>query len=312
MKNLLIPVVLLMFTTVACKKKNEPSNPVGNTNFKTYASMDEVFTLLELKPKVLVFDASVGKSFYGNSGTRYTFAPSCFIDASGSVVTGNVQVEVTEYLKKGDMIFSGVLPISDGESLISGGEFNVRASKNGQELFIKPGLTFQANIPRLGSKDTTMSLFRGLSTNSKPEDKVNWRFRIPDTGISWLTFSNDSFHVISDSLRYWNADKFMNNPNYQKFTVYLVGTNVTIDGTSLYSYVLYDGVRALLKIYNGQTTIPVVHVPDIPCHFISYGLINGHFYGGVIGATPQNGEKYTITLTEVDPADFKAQLALYE
>ena len=50
------------------------------------------------------------------------------------------------------------------------------------------------------------------------------------------------------------------------------------------------------------------HVPNIPVHFVSYGIINGKFYGGVTAATPVTGGNYTIFLSQVDPTAFKGQL----
>ncbi len=122
MKKLIVPIVLLMLVAGSCKKK-EDTVSTSTSTFKTYGSMDEIFDALSLKPKVVSFDAAAGSSFYGNSGTRYIFQPNCFQDASGATVTGNVQVAATEWLKKGDMIFSGVLPISDGGRCCQEGKF---------------------------------------------------------------------------------------------------------------------------------------------------------------------------------------------
>lgn len=308
MKKLLIPVVLLMLTTLACKKKNEPSNPVGTTNFKTYASMDEVSALLAQQSKVVIFDASAGQSFYTDNGVRYIFQPNCFWDAGGVVVTGNVQVEVTEYLKKGDMIFSGVLPLSDGMSLISGGEINVKATKNGQPLRIDPLKPFEAKISQRGSKDTVMSFFGGETNGGTTNNKVNW-VQNKDSLSGKLIYKGDTISIFSDSARYCNADRFLNNPNYQSFKVNVVATGATIDAANLYGYALFDQYNGFWPLTTlSGTTFDEHHVPDIPVHFVVYSLINGHFYGGVFGATPATGKTYTVTLTEVDPKDFKAQI----
>ncbi len=313
MKKLLIPVVLLMLTTQACKKKNEPSNPVGTTNFKTYASMDEVFTMLVQKSKVMIFDAGTGTSFSTDNGVRYIFQPNSFIDAAGAVVTGNVQVEVTEYLKKGDMIFSGVLPVSNGEALASGGEFNVKASKNGQELFVKPGMAFQANLPQFGKKDTAMLLFVGRVNGQSSTDKVNWVRTESDSSSKTyrnIKYFGDTVNMICDSFNMWNCDHFRGLADPQKFKVSIVANNADISKiTNLNGYALFDKENALVYLgYTTTNTYDVTNMPSAAVHFVVFGLINGHFYGGVWGATTKTGETYTVTLTEVDPKDFKAQI----
>lgn len=312
MKKLLIPVVLLMLTTLACKKKNEPSNPVGNTNFKTYASMDEVFTMLEQKSKVIIFDAGTGTSFSTDNGVRYIFQPNSFIDATGAVVTGNVQVEVTEYPKKGDMIFSCVLPVSNWFPLVSGGEFYVKASKNGQELFVNPGKSFQANLPQFGSKDTAMDMFIGRATRDSIS-KVNWQMIEQDTSKAkyrGASYFSDTVRMICDSFNYWNCDHFMSTPNLQKFKVTITSSTADISKlTYERTYVLFDKQNGVIGLYDYTKNVyNVSNIPSVPVHFVSFGLIDGHFYGGVWGATAKTGENYTVTLTEVDPKDFKAQI----
>ena len=314
MKKVLIPVVMLMLTTLACKKKNEPSNPVGTTNFKTYSSMEDVFTMLAQQPKVMIFDAGAGTSFYGNSGVRYIFPPSCFMYATGIVVTGNVQVEVTEYPKKGDMIFSGVLPVSDGLPLVSGGEFYVKASKDGQALFVNPGVSYKANLPQFGSKDTVMSLFTGNTNGGTATNKVNWQVSEPDTTIiknRWIKYSKDTTEMICDSFHFWNCDHFMGLSNLQDFKITVTATNADISKVvNLLTYTLFDKDNALIPAQSpaNNNVYEVKNIPMAPVHFVSFGLINGHFYGGVSVATPKTGENYTVTLTEVDPKDFKAQI----
>lgn len=316
MKKILAPIALFLLLATSCKKE-EPNNNVTISTYKTYSSMDEIFNELSLKPKVVSIDAAAGASFYGNSGTRYIFQPNCFIDATGATVTGNIQIEVTEWLNKGDMIFSGVLPISNGESIVSGGEFKVKASKGGAELFIKPGKTFEAKIPQFGSKDTVMQFFKGDEIPQQIANRANWRLS-PTDSFSRVVFNGDTISLFSDSIGFCNADRFMKRPfTYQEFKVTIVPPiGVTIAPTDeLFTIALYDNQKSLWKC--GWYGAPVNnvysegHVPNIPVHFISHVLVNGHFYGGVQAATPKTGENYTVTLKEVDPKEFKAQIALY-
>ncbi len=308
MKNTFITVALLMLAIISCKKKDDTVSIPPTTIYSTYSSIDTIFTMLSLQPKVVSLLSDSGGSFYGNSGTRYIFKKSCFVDASGATVTGNVQISVTEYLKKGDMIFSGVLPVSDGEPLISGGEINVTATKGGQEIFIKPGMTYSVNIPQSGSKDTVMSYFRGNTTGGSIANKVNWK--IPDSGKNReVYYTKDSLGILPDSLNYTNADRFLTNPDYQSFNVTVNASGTTINSNTLYTYALYDNYKGLWPLQNASTNVySEHHVPNIPVHFVSFCLINGHFYGGVLGATPKTGSNYSISLTEVKPDDFKAQI----
>src|ERR1700761_3187345 len=97
MKKIWIPCLLLVL--VAACKKNDNSN-TNNNNSNTFTSARAAMNTVAPIAKTVTIDAATGGSFYGNSGTRYTFPASAFISANGSLVTGNVQLQATEYLNK--------------------------------------------------------------------------------------------------------------------------------------------------------------------------------------------------------------------
>ncbi|MCW3120757.1 MAG: hypothetical protein JWQ38_249 [Flavipsychrobacter sp.] len=315
MKKILLPMALLALLFTSCKKDNY--SPTGtNTTFKTYTSIDEVFSSLSLQPKVVTFDAAAGSSFYGNSGTRYTFRPNCFADAAGNVVTGNVQVEVTEWTKKGDMIFSGMLPVSYGEALVSGGELEVKATKNGTEIFPRKYYGgFQANIPQGKTADSAMEMFRGQTLQGSNASKVNWQItKRVDSGFNsrYMSYYKDTIAIICDSFKQWNCDHFMGSADLQTFKVNLTAAGKTVtDATQMYSYALFETENTLLMLKSADNGVySINYLPKMSMRFVSFGLINGHFYGGVsIVASPAiTGSTYTVPLTEVDPKDFKSQI----
>lgn len=294
---------LISLTLVACSKKDNNNNtpPADNT-------IATVFAAQKLQPKTVTIDAGSDASFYGNSGTRYIFSANSLQTLSGTSVTGNVQVQITEYLQKGDMIFSKMLPISGGQPLASAGELNITATQNGQQLYLKPGTTFQANVP---GASANMILFKGLPNADTTNNLVNWRQAKPDSNIGVVVIGNDTTAIISDSLGECNADQFMTNPDYQNFTVTVAGVTLPANA-QVFGYTLYDDYKAvwplgLIGSYtNGVFTEQ--HVPNIPVHFAVFTVINGTFYGGTLGATPATGSNYTVTLAQIDVATFKQQL----
>lgn len=293
---------LISLTLAACSKKDNNTTPPANNTAAT------VFANQKLQPKTVTIDAGNDASFYGNSGTRYIFSANSLQTANGTGVTGNVQMQVTEYLQKGDMIFSKMLPISGSEPLLSAGELNITATQNGQTLYLKPGTTFRANVP---GNSTNMILFKGIANEDTTVSIVNWRQAKPDSNIGVVVIGNDTTSIISDSLGQCNADYFMTNPDYQNFTVTVAGVTLPAN-TQVLGYTLYDDYKAvwplgLIGSYaNGVFTEQ--HVPNIPVHFAVFTVINGTFYGGTLGATPSTGSNYTVTLSQIDPTTFKQQL----
>ena len=288
----------------SCSKDYNPGNVVApaSGNYTLVSAMSE----LAVMPKTVTIDAATGGTFKGNSGTQYIFASNAFRTATGATVTGMVTVQVSEYLKKSDMLFSGVLPISGGEPLLSGGEINVTASQGGLELKLNPNVPFTANMPMRGTDAAGMRLFTGK--RDQATGQVNW-MPVADSAVGIATIGTDTISIISNTLDYCNADRFMSNPDYQTFTVKAVVSGGQVVNDSLMGYTLYDTYNGVWPLYlSSGGVFHETHVPTIPVHFVVIGVINGIFYGGITAATPANGGSYQVILTQITPSAFKTQV----
>jgi hypothetical protein len=306
MKKLLLVGACLVFLN-SCKQKDYNVN----ISTPTYSSMDEVFAKLSLRPKALTVDATTGGSFNGNSGTRYIFSPNSFQTASGATVTGKIDMQVCEYLKKGDMIFSKMLPISNGQPLVSGGQLTISASQNGQPIYLKPGCSFTANMPCVGPPDQNMQLFKGQPVSDTATSKVNWTLGDNLKTIGVFTVNGqDTFRVVADSLKPMNADFFLGFTNAQNCDLKVnLASGTTPANTNLYIYSVLSDIKAIVLLgFGNNQAYYNVRVSNHPMHFVAFTLINGKFYAGMTSATPANGSAYNITLSEKDAVQFMSQL----
>ena len=309
-KNTYLIAVMFLVLAASCKN-SDPSTVVTTTG--TYNSLNDIYNLLRNQPKTVTLDATAGGSFYGNSGTRYVFPPSSFMDGAGNTITGNVQISVTEYLQKGDMIFSKMLTVSNGVPLLSGGEFNISAVQGSTKLFMRPFYGFTANMPQSGTPTPGMSLFTGIPSTDTTVTTINWANKVDSNAwhsIGGCVYNGDTISIISDSLHECNADQFMTSPNYQTFTVstYIPGVAIS-SSTVVNAYALYDNYKGEWPLLGGSSGVfSVDHVPNIPVHFAVFTIVNNKFYAAVFPATPATGQNYTVTLAEVDPTTFKNQL----
>ena len=304
--------LLFLVLAAACKKNSDPSTVTTVTG--SYNSLNDIYNLLRNQPKTVTIDAAAGGSFFGNSGTRYVFYPSSFIDGAGNTITGNVQISVTEYLQKGDMIFSKMLPVSNGLPLITGGEFNISAVQGTTKLYLRPfSGAFTANIPQGGTAMPGMSLFTGIPATDTTVTTINWANKIDSNAyhtIGACVYNGDTISIISDSLHECNADQFMTSPNYQTFTVTAAISGTTLPaGTIVNAFALYDTYKGEWPLLDGTNGVfSEHHVPNIPVHFAVFTIVNNKFYAGTLGTTPATGANYTVTLTETDPTAFKTTL----
>jgi hypothetical protein len=86
-------------------------------------------------------------------------------------VTGNVTVTLREVFSTSQMIFSGVLPVSEGIPLNCGGEFFLSASQNNSDVYMKNGMMMEIYVPTQ-ALDNSMQLSINRGTN---DDVVDWR-----------------------------------------------------------------------------------------------------------------------------------------
>jgi len=294
MKHLFIIAGFGLLAFTSCKKGDGQNTAVNGP----YTSLSDVYGKLAPTPKTTSISVSSGGTVTASGGTRYVFPPNAFVTSTGASVTGSVQVVVNDWLNRADMIFGKVIPISNGNSLESGGQAYVSVTQNGQEVFMKPGSRYEMKLPQFGKTVSGMDLFRGKEVIDAT-NTVQWRALDSNFG-GYLVYNGDTISMFSDSMGYYNADRFMSSPNYQSFTVNASDASIQ----SMTAFALYDNVRGMWSF-----TMPSAeHIPNIPVHIVVMGIKNGDFYGGILGITPQTGQTYTVPMAKVDVLSFRQQI----
>lgn len=314
-KVLTVLTVAALAGFTACKKEeikvptvpNNPPTPTG-----TYTSLSKAYEDVAPRWRKVTFNAATGSTFYGNSGTRYIFMPNSFINASGTVVSGNIDVEVLECTNRADMIFGKMLTVSNGALLYSGGEISVKASQGGASLNIRPGYTYTVKMPtNAGVSTAGMDFFRGIATTTVPGSGVDWRI-VKDSTTGGIVYDGDTIIMTPDSVGMSNCDKYA---AYTKATVdvKLDGTGGTIDSANVYSYFLPEGFLSAVSLYGSSfasNTMKNCSVPMLKSHIVVCAVVAGDFYGGTLsGITPSSGTTYTVTLSKTTPTAFKTAIS---
>ena len=215
------------------------------------------------------------------------------------------------------MIFSKMLPISNGASLVSGGEVSIMAKQNGEEVYLKPYHRVVIYIPTTGTPPTDMKLFTGEPNVDTSIYKTNWVLPTVDStsyNIGIFVYPGwDTLGIVSDRLKWINCDHFIGTADLQNCTVGITATGGTLTSYSgLYVYAIFDDMK-LVRSMNWLTTgsnlnYTLSNVPASPVHFVAFSLINGQFFGGSVKATPTNGANFTLNIFPQDAKAFKAQL----
>ena len=225
--------VMVIIAIAACKKTEKTTNtivtPVTTYNYGTdKTQLNQLFSAI--RPVAQTFSVAAGttQTIIAAGGTKLTFYPTSFKNASGSVISsGTINIAITELLKPGDMIANRAATTCNGQLLLSGGEVNIKATMGGQEVFAnKYGLTFK----RPSYSSQPMLLYYGNTNNA--DSVTTWS--LADTTAQGLTapatvIDSDStgtvFNYTFDSCTSFN---WINCDHFYTFSPL---TNITVNAT---------------------------------------------------------------------------------
>ena len=283
-----------------CAKKD------GGTVFGPY-TMQNVFNTMAVTPLRTTFNASSGGTFYGNSGTRYYFPPFS-LERDSVQITGDVDVTVAEYIKVSDMIFSGILPYSNGAPLVTAGAFYLNITQNGNTVVLARPARYQAFMPVPSTMSLTgMSLYFGRPDDTVASNSVNWQ-PVTDTSHGGVTTVTDTVIITTDSVHFNAASRNLLTPTYQSFALQITAPITTFSDT-LVAYAVFDSLNTVWQMSASHNhTITETMVPNVPVHFVVFTVIDGDFYAGITPATPVSGNTYTVYLTKTSPAALRQKI----
>ncbi len=257
-------------------------------------------------------DAETGGEVNGEEGTILYFPANSFLDQNGDPVTGDVDIELVEIYNKAKMLLTkmptnGRRPNGDVETLVSGGEFFVNATQDGQQLQLANAFQLFAPAEEF---DDEMRIFNGQNKDCDGNDvecDVVWeedeqgglepmQREGPDgTGVT-------GYGGFLSNFGWTNIDRWYSDPRPK--TVLYVDPPAGYDNTNSNVYISYDGeptALALLDIYNTETGLFSEHYGLIPIglevHIIFVSVQDGQYVYAIQGATVEENHIEVIGAT---------------
>jgi hypothetical protein len=238
-KSLLVLVLFSSFFFIGCKE-DDVTTPTGEP--LPYDNISELFETQAPQTQSFTIAANTTQTVTGTDGTKITFYANSFVDAQGNTVTGQVNFELKEIFAKGDMIWSERMTVaSNGQLLESGGEFSLKATSAGQEVFLNQDFFMEVPISNATSNPSAMELFTSTESDSTwtPADST-W------VGID---SSNTNYQVNFDSLTWINCDYFYGANNttttFSAEPVLTAGVNLT----DVSAYVVFTNINSVASLY---------------------------------------------------------------
>lgn len=273
-----------------------------------FSSIQDVFTFGKQPVQSFKINAGTGGKIKGKDGIVAIFPPGAFVTNSGQAVTGEVEVVLQEFLHPGDMIFSKMLPVYNGNPLRSGGEFILSARKGSQMLKLANGIMVQVKVPqRPPVNNSGMKLFYGAI---EEDDINNVTWTVADSAMpGYLIYNGDTIDVFTNFLGACNIDAFIPNPQYIQCSIDIDGLPAGTPDADIRAYAIF--VNFLGVIYAGEAQNHTIHmnlVAEEPIKLAVMAVADDEFYANTLLLTPVAGEHYSITLAPADVFAFKESL----
>lgn len=331
LKNILGITFIAAITLTSCNKNDDNDiNPIIiETPLPDGEALKEAFlSNRDEAVQANIIDATAGGSIIGEQGTELVFNPNIFIDSNGDPVTGDVTIELIEVYKKADMLLmdmptNGKRPNGDIETLVSGGEFFVNATQNGEDLQLNAA--FMLVAPAANNEfDNDMKLFNGREDDcdgagecSEQDDDIVWEEDEqnglePRDGIGATGGPAIGYSAFVSQFGWTNIDKWYSDPR-PKTTIF-VDLPEGYDNTNCAVYLSYDGeptALAPMDRWISETELLTEHYGLIPIglevHFILVSQVEDEWTYAIHGTTIEEDHiECFCDPSELDDIDFDA------
>ena len=297
-KQILGLFLMTVALITSCQKDANGDNDILDVTIERASPQDFTdlkATAIENLTQTFQIDVDGSGTFTTEKGVEITINGSCLAN-NGNAVTGMVDVEVIELFDKGTMLATnkttmGLSPTGGKELLVTGGEFFIEATQNGQPLQLICPMQVLVPTALTGGDDTGMTLWDGLiGMDCAIEtgcDDVTWVEQKRDgigAGIDiGQGAAGQSLYVAFFSNFGWtNVDRFWSDPRPKTKLWAAVPEGFDNGNCALYlSYNGEAGSLANLDAYDPETGLFSEHTGIIPigleCHVIFVSEDNGNW-----------------------------------
>lgn len=305
---IVLPIFTLVLVFYSCSSENRSSLPskssYGKIKQNTLNSITTNFHVSGTNPDVHLTSPKGVKIYFDTNN----------LTLNGNPVTGSFDVKYIEIFDNATMVATGKhtmgkMPDGKKAMLVSGGEFYINITKNGQQLELSTPVTLI--IPTSLSDDTggnpDMTLW-----NLAEQDSVWVQEDFNQVGLGGVFLNDGMINTGIDDSTYiaylndfgWtNVDCFYEDQRPKTTILASVPTGYTNQNCDIYLH--YDGngnALAELDTYDGSTGLFSEHYGQIPiglaCHIIFASESQGQWRYAIKPATITAGAIYDFTLSE--------------
>jgi hypothetical protein len=300
-------VVLASIALTSCTNNDETATEIFRPSTgEWYALRNEAINSIT---QTFTMTAGTGAhTFTTAKGVQFTINSNCLTLAGNPVTSGQIDIKYAEVFDPGTMIVTdkttmGKLPNGDMAMIISGGEFYINATRNGQQLDITCQMQLIIPTSLTGGADPQMSLWDGVID---ADGNLDWNRQDPVGQGGLFTEgqgANAQYIAFLNDFGWTNVDRFYSDPRPKTTILAQVPIGYNFQNSGVYLH--YDGEGsslAKLDTFNSGTNQFSEHYGQIPiglqCHVIFVTEENGNFRYAIKAVTVAAGDVYIFTDAE--------------
>lgn len=232
--TLLIATTLLTATVLNTSCKKDRIEAPEEDQLNEYSSVNSYLDSKKQQEQEFVITGSSNDTIVGNQGTRIYGGKNCLADANGDTIDYPFSIHLVELYTPKDMIYWQMPTVASGNILETDGEIRIRATKNGQELFLSCPYGFE--MPN-ASPNSNMTIFTGADNGSY----VNW-----SNTATPFTLTSYGYLGSTSTFGWLNADIQVGTGSGNTLTF----TSQVDDLTNVGIFIYIPATRTVMQVYN--------------------------------------------------------------
>ncbi len=313
MKNQIKNIGLLFLASIAltsCSNNDETSTEIFRPSTgEWYALRNEALNGITQN---FILNAGTGSNtFTSTNGVQITINGNCLTLNGNPITSGQIDIKYAEVFDPGTMLVTdkttmGKLPNGDMAMIISGGEFYINATKNGQQLDITCPMQLIIPADLTGGLETGMSLWDGTidaAGNLDWDEQDGTGGPQPNGVFGEGQGANAQYIAFLNDFGWTNVDRFYSDPRPKTTILAQVPSGYNFENSGVYLH--YDGegsALAKLDTFNGTTNQFSEHYGQIPIGLQARVIFvteeSGNFRYAIKSVTVSAGDVYVFTDSE--------------
>lgn len=176
-KQSFITYVAMAFFSLLLVNCISDDDNAPNVGADTYSSASELIESLKPTAQTFTLNPTIAQTITGDKGIIIDINANTFTDDDNNLITGPITASLKEHLSLEDMLLGNVQTETNGQLLVTGGNFDLTfKDENGNDVNVNPW-NIQSKIPvetDITGYEDTMQYYVGETTTVDGREVVNW------------------------------------------------------------------------------------------------------------------------------------------